>query len=33
MQRMVEKVGFTFESTDESTVRAVYQLKNHVPAV
>ena len=33
MQRMVAKVGFTFESTDESTVRAVYQLKNHVPAV
>ena len=32
MQRMVEKVGFTLEKADESTVRAVYDLKNHVPA-
>ncbi len=32
MRRMVEKVGFTLETTDDSTVRAVYNLKNHVPA-
>jgi len=32
MQRMVEKVGFALEKADESTVRAVYNLKNHVPA-
>ncbi len=33
MQRMVEKVGFSLEVADESTVRAVYNLRNHVPAV
>jgi acetyltransferase len=32
MQRMVEKVGFTLEHTAESTVRAVFNLKNHVSA-
>jgi acetyltransferase len=32
MQHMVEKVGFSLEVADESTVRAVYNLKNHVPA-
>ncbi len=32
MQRMVQKVGFKLESTDESTVHAVYDLKNHVAA-
>ncbi|HET7215275.1 MAG TPA: GNAT family N-acetyltransferase, partial [Terriglobia bacterium] len=32
MQRMVEKVGFALEKADESTVRAVYELRNHVPA-
>ena len=32
MQRMVEKVGFSLETADESTVRAVYNLRNQVPA-
>ncbi|TAM78905.1 MAG: GNAT family N-acetyltransferase [Acidobacteria bacterium] len=32
MRRMVEKVGFTLEGAEESTVRAVYNLKNAVPA-
>jgi acetyltransferase len=32
MQRMVEKVGFSLKVADESTVRAVYNLKSQVPA-
>ncbi|HET7101810.1 MAG TPA: bifunctional acetate--CoA ligase family protein/GNAT family N-acetyltransferase, partial [Terriglobia bacterium] len=32
MRRMVEKVGFTLEKAGESTVRTVYNLKNHLPA-
>jgi acetyltransferase len=32
MQRMLEKVGFKLEKADESTVRAVFNLKNQVPA-
>jgi len=32
MQRMVEKVGFSLEGNDESTLRAVFNLKNQVPA-
>jgi len=32
MQRMVKKVGFTLEGNDESTVHAIFNLKDHVPA-